>query len=454
MKKLFGTDGVRGVANQYPMTPEVALKMGRAIAAFFGAKTDKSQVIIGKDTRVSCSMLEHAVASGLCSMGIDVTAVGIVPTPAVAFLISKTEAMAGVMISASHNPFYDNGMKCFDENGNKLTDETEASLETLILNDETAIKCNDIQKTGMVTHDDRQATNDYIEFLKQTIPANLNLSEMKIVLDCANGATYRAAPALFSELGAQIDTLFIHPDGLNINHKCGSQHPEKLIRTVIEQNANIGLAFDGDGDRLIAVDEKGNIVTGDRILGICAGMLKDQGCLDHNKVVITVMSNIGLKSALDSMGIEYLVTDVGDRYVLEQMKASDAVLGGEDSGHMIFLRHHTTGDGILTALKLIEAMVYKNKPLSVLAGQIPVYPQVLMNVNVKEKPDLQSIPSLKREIQAVESILGKDGRVLVRYSGTQPLCRIMVEGPSPEETGNLCRRLTDAVRNAIGDRVN
>ncbi len=450
MGKLFGTDGIRGVANQYPMTPEIALAVGRAVTLFFKEEGKDLKIVIGKDTRISGDMIEHALVAGICSAGGDALLAGVVPTPAVACLAAFKDAAAGIVISASHNPFSDNGIKLFNGKGFKLADAREAAIEEMILDGKTAEMCRGVRETGRVVPL-VDAEDLYISFLKSAIPGGLDLSNMKIVIDASNGATYRTAPRLFADLGADVEMIFAWPDGKNINHGCGSQHPETLMERVKETGADIGLAFDGDGDRLIAVDEAGNVVTGDQILAVCAKAMKEKGTLRNDTVVSTVMSNIGFRLALKEMGIRDIMADVGDRYVMEEMQKSGAVIGGEDSGHMIFLGHHTTGDGILTALKLIEAVQqYEVKPLSELTKIMRVYPQKLMNVEVKKKPDLDSIPEIRDRIASVEKALGEKGRVLIRYSGTQPLCRIMVEGPTVEETERYCRELTDLIREVIG----
>jgi len=449
MGKLFGTDGIRGRANVYPMTAEMALNVGRAVAHIFRKDEGKPKIVIGKDTRISGSMIEHAMVSGICSMGGDASLAGVLPTPGVAFITASMGADAGIVISASHNPFYDNGIKIFKSDGYKLSDEKEAEIEQLILDDRMASICKSVQETGTVrTTED--AGRRYGDFLKRTLPETCRFDGMRIILDCSDGATYKVAPEIFADLGADIESLFISPDGKNINDNCGSQHTETLKEKVVETGADIGLAFDGDGDRLIAVDEKGNVITGDRILIICAKTMKQKGILKNNLVVSTVMSNIGFRLALRELDISNITADVGDRHVLREMIASGAVIGGEDSGHTIFLDHHTTGDGILTALKLVDAMKSESKPLSELRKIMAVFPQKLMNVEVKTKPDIETIPEIQDAIQLVEESLGEKGRVLVRYSGTQPLCRVMVEGPTPDETRGCCQQIVDVVQKVLG----
>lgn len=449
MGKLFGTDGIRGVANQYPMTPEMALKIGRATAAFFKKDDSRSKIVIGKDTRISGDMLEYALISGICSMGVDAYRAGIMPTPGVAVLTSLTGADAGIVISASHNPFYDNGIKIFNSDGYKLANRTEAEIEQFILGNKSGAPTKPVQEIGRAFKINN-AENRYATFLTDAMPTKDLFKGIKIILDCSNGATYRVAPAVFNELGAEVETLFADPNGKNINENCGSQHPEALMEAVVNRKAHIGLAFDGDGDRLTAVDEKGALVSGDQLLAVCAKHLKQKGLLKNNLVVSTVMSNLGLGLALKDMGITHKMTDVGDRYVMEAMVASGAVLGGEDSGHMIFLDQHTTGDGILTALRLMEVMHANSKPLSELCKIMAVFPQALKNVEVSQKPDLETVPEIQDAIKSVETNLGEQGRVLVRYSGTQPICRIMVEGPTMEETDRYCRQLSEIIKDKLG----
>jgi len=449
MGKLFGTDGIRGVANEYPITCEMAMDIGRAVAHLFRAETGKSKIVIGKDTRISGDMIEYALVSGICSIGADAFLAGVLPTPGIAYMTSSMGTNAGIVISASHNPYYDNGIKIFNQDGFKLSNEKEEEIENIVLNGKIVSMCKAIRDTGRAFKIG-DANKNYIGFLKSALPEGFSLNGIKIVIDCANGATYQVAPELFKELGADIESIYTEPDGKNINKSCGSQHPEALIEIVLKKDADIGLAFDGDGDRLIAVDEKGNVTTGDQILAVCANMLKQRDKLKNSLVISTVMSNLGLKVALKDMNIQHIMTDVGDRYVMEQMISSGAVLGGEDSGHMIFLDHHTTGDGIISALKLIESMKFESKPLSELKKIMTVFPQTLINVTVKSKPEIRSIPAVQEAIRSVEKDLGEKGRVLVRYSGTQPICRVMVEGPTEEETQKYCKQISDIVKNEMG----
>ena len=448
MDKLFGTDGIRGVANEYPMIPEMALKFGRAVGHHFG-DSKRSAILIGRDTRISGQMIESAIAAGICSMGLDVLLAWVIPTPGVAYLTKALGAAAGVVVSASHNPYFDNGLKLFDAGGFKLSIKKEEALEKSILKVDHATAAKKIRETGKIVNLN-DAGDRYKNFLKQLLPEGCRLENFKIALDCANGATYSLAPKLFTELGAEVYALYTKPDGKNINKQCGSQHPQSLTEKVKEIGANIGLAFDGDGDRLIAVDENGQILTGDQILAICARHLKSTSRLKSNIVVSTVMSNIGLGEALKEMGIENVITGVGDRFVMEEMRKQGAVLGGEESGHTVFLEHQTTGDGMLTALKLLEVMAIENKSLSELKTVMTIFPQVLINVDVSSKPPLETIPAVEAAIRYVENELAGKGRVLVRYSGTQQQCRVMVEGPENEVTSQLCRKIAKAVQDDIG----
>jgi phosphoglucosamine mutase len=448
MKKLFGTDGIRGIANQHPMTAEVALNVGRAIAYLSKREGHAPRIIIGKDTRLSGDMFESSLISGICSMGVQAISVGVIPTPGIAFLTHNMRADAGIVISASHNPMQDNGIKIFNGEGFKLSDEKENQIEELIFANNMH-KLNPASKEmGKLSRMD-DAAGRYVDFLKQTFPQDLNPEGMKLVLDCSNGATYRVAPAVFAELGVEVTTLFDQPDGKNINLNCGSQHPEALAKEVLRQKADAGFAFDGDGDRVIAVDEKGTVLTGDQALAICSAILKKEGKLTKNLVVRTVMSNLGLSVAFKKLGIDSVFADVGDRYVLKEMLARGAIIGGEDSGHIIFLLHHTTGDGLITALQLLAAMKKEGKPLSELAGIMTIFPQVLINLDVKKKPKIESVPEIMAIISQVEEKLGDKGRVLVRYSGTQNMCRVMVEGPTKKETESYCRQIANIVEKML-----
>jgi len=450
MGKLFGTDGIRGEANRYPMDSATAFAVGQAITHLFRRSgKHRTRVIIGKDTRISGYMLESSLEAGITSMGGDPYLVGVLPTPGIAYATYSMRADAGIVISASHNPFQDNGIKIFGGGGYKLSDERENTIEDLMAGGTLTGMTPTAAGMGQAyrLHD---MPGRYTVFLKNTFPRDLSLEGMKIVLDTANGATYKVAPAVFKELGAKLETIHNSPNGININENCGSQHTGDLARRVLETGAAVGLAFDGDGDRLIAVDEKGRELSGDQILLICALMLKEQGRLKNNLLVSTVMSNMGLRVACKKHGFTHHAAKVGDRYVLEDMQHLGGVLGGEDSGHMIFLDHHTTGDGILSALQLLSAMVRSGKPLSELAAQMDVYPQKLINLDVTSKPDLDTVPRIAEVIKQVEAELGDEGRVLVRYSGTQNMCRVMVEGPSVELTDKYCNQIADVIREVLG----
>ena len=450
---LFGTDGVRGMANEGNMTAEMVLQIGRATAyackEHHVEKGTRPRIIIGKDTRLSGYMLENALTAGITSMGVDVLLLGPIPTPAVAFITQSMRADAGIVISASHNPYFDNGIKIFSRTGYKLPDEMEAEIEDLVLSK----RINDIrpvaQEVGKAKRID-DAMGRYIEFCKNTFPDGMTLDGMNVVLDCSNGATYKCAPIIFSELGAAVTTIHAEPNGLNINDDCGSQHTQDLRAKVKELSADVGLAFDGDGDRLIAVDETGRELTGDQIIAICTKHYKDNGLLKNNLVIGTVMSNIGFHVALRDLGIDTDISDVGDRCVLELMQEKDAVLGGEDSGHIIFHNYHTTGDGIVSALQLLGIMHETGRSLSSLAEIMTVFPQVLINVDVSEKPPLSEVEKLQSAIADAEAELADKGRVLVRYSGTQPMCRVMVEGPTEALTKEIAERLAGIVTEAIG----
>ena len=448
MGRLFGTDGVRGVANMDPMTAEMALDIGRATAYFCKEHgvNKRHRIVIGKDTRVSGYMLESALTAGITSMGVDVLLVGPMPTPGIAFITHSMRADAGLVISASHNPYQDNGIKIFSRDGFKLPDSAEDEIEDLI----TSGRIKDIRPTAMDIGKAQRiddARGRYIVFCKNSFPEDCSLEGKKIVLDCSNGATYKIAPIIFKELGAEVISIHDKPDGVNINDNCGSQHTEDLRKLVLQSNADIGLAFDGDGDRLIAIDEHGEELTGDHIIAICAKMYKDLGLLKENLVVTTVMSNFGFMKSMKGLGIEQASANVGDRYVLEMMKERGAVLGGEASGHMIFLNHHTTGDGIISAMQLLAALCQSGKPLSELATVMQLAPQKLVNVDVQEKPPIDEVADVQEAIVAAENELGViNGRVLIRYSGTQSMCRVMVEGPDEETTNRLTNVLVDTVK--------
>ncbi|MBN1174928.1 MAG: phosphoglucosamine mutase [Micromonosporaceae bacterium] len=449
MGKLFGTDGIRGEANRHPMDAAMAFAVGQAVTHVLKKDNHTTRIVIGKDTRISGYMLESALEAGVTSMGGIAQMVGVMPTPGIAYITESMRADAGFVVSASHNPYQDNGIKVFSGSGFKLSDEQEAEIEDLILGGNLPNMVPDPRDMGRATRME-DALGRYIVFLKSTFPRNLSLEGIKIAMDVGHGATYKAGPAVFQELGAELTVINNTPNGLNINDNCGSQHTQDLRKAVLETGSVIGLAFDGDGDRLIAVDEQGKEITGDQILVICATQLKKEGKLANDLLVSTIMSNLGLTLACQRLGFSHHASKVGDRYVLEDMQRLGAVIGGEDSGHMIFLNKHTTGDGILTALQLVAAMLKASKPLSELATLMEVFPQKLINVNVASKPDVTTVPEIVAAIKKVETELEGKGRVLVRYSGTQNMCRVMVEGPTVELTEKYVREVADVVKAAIG----
>lgn len=449
MGKLFGTDGIRGEANKYPMDATMAFSVGQALTKVLKNEGLHGNIIVGKDTRISGYMLEGALEAGITSMGGNVKMVGVLPTPGIAYITDSMRADAGIVISASHNPFQDNGIKIFSGNGYKLSDQEETAIENLVLGGQLKSMTPHAREIGRARRME-DVIGRYVVFLKNTFPRRLSLEGVKIALDVGNGATYKVAPAVFRELGADVTTINDEPDGFNINDNCGSQHTERLRKVVLETGSAIGLAFDGDGDRLIAVDENGVELTGDQVLIICANQLKKEGKLRNDILVSTIMSNLGLRIACEKYGFKHHASKVGDRYVLEDMLRLDAVIGGEDSGHMIFRNHHTTGDGTLSALQLVAAMLKSNEPLSELAKQMDVFPQKLINVDVSRKPPVEEIPGLQLAIAKVERELEGKGRVLVRYSGTQNMCRVMVEGPTEELTEKYAREIADVVVSAIG----
>ncbi len=447
-RRVFGTDGVRGKANVHPMTPEFALRLGRAIAFVAGrGKNHAVRVLIGKDTRLSGYMLETALASGICAMGGHVMLTGPIPTPAVAQLTPSMRADAGVVISASHNPFEDNGIKLFGPDGFKLPDDEEAEIEALIEGpdlDKAAVTGEDIGDAIRV----EDSRGRYIVFAKTTFPQRLTLDGMKIVVDAGHGAAYRVAPSVFAELGADVHAIGVKPNGVNINDKCGALHPEGMASDVVSTGAVMGIALDGDADRVIIADEKGNIVDGDAIMAMCATRLLRQGRLPHNTLVTTVMSNFGLERAMKGAGGVLVRTAVGDRYVVEAMRKGGFSFGGEQSGHLIFLDHATTGDGVVAALQVAALLIEEGKPLSELAATCMTrMPQVLEN---EKFPSRRPVEEMRRTVAAMkeaESALGDQGRVLVRWSGTEAKLRVMVEG----EDEALIRRLTSAILDAARD---
>ena len=455
-RKLFGTDGVRGVANQYPMTAELAVRLGQAIAHHFkGRKNGGSQapfgqgtrILIGKDTRVSGYMFESGLAAGITSMGADVQLVGPLPTPGISVLTTGMRADAGIVISASHNPYQDNGIKIFGDDGYKLPDEEELAIEQLILGDNPPRPEPD--RVGKATRID-DATGRYIVFLKNTFPSDLTLDGLRIVVDCANGAAYKVAPSVFRELGAEVFTVGVEPDGYNINQDCGSLHPHRTAQRVRETRADIGISLDGDADRLVLVDENGDVVDGDSLLALCAIHLKEQGRLAENTLVTTVMSNVGLEVALERRGIDLVRTAVGDRYVVEEMRKHGFSLGGEPSGHLIFREHTTAGDGVLAALQVLAILQRRQQPLSELAALMTPFPQKLVNVDVREKPPLEQLENFQKRVAQIEEQLGSEGRVVARYSGTESKARIMVEGPDERTVNDFANELGRELRTVIG----
>jgi len=448
-RKLFGTDGIRGQANVAPMTPELALRLGRAIAVVAGqGRTRPPRLLIGKDTRLSGYMLETALASGICAMGGRVLLCGPIPTPAVANLTVTMRADAGLVISASHNPFDDNGIKIFGADGYKLPDSEEAAIEQLLGSpslDDGATGT----RIGRATRID-DAPGRYVVSAKNTFPRQMTLDGIKIVVDAANGAAYKVAPAVFGELGATVLSEGVKPNGTNINRACGALHPEHVAREVVRSNAQIGIALDGDADRVIIVDELGKVVDGDAVMALCGRHMIAENRLPHNTVVSTVMSNLGLERALASVGGILKRTAVGDRYVVEEMRQSGCGFGGEQSGHLIFLDHATTGDGIVAALQVLAIMVREQRPLSELVAFFEPSPQVLESVKLPKRRPFEEMPRLTASIAKVEKKLGRDGRVLVRWSGTEAKLRVMVEGPNETELREFVSHMIDEARNDLG----
>lgn len=448
MRRLFGTDGIRGRANYYPTTPEIALLLGKALATVLRRKPGRHRVVVGKDTRRSCYFFENAIIAGLCSMGVDTLILGPLPTPGIAFITTAYRAAAGVMISASHNPFSDNGIKIFNEEGYKLSDELETEIERIILHhdfgplpDDDAIGCNK-------RIDD--IAGRYIENVKNTVPKGFTLANMRLFLDCAHGAAYRVAPLVFWELGAEVLVRGDTPNGLNINDACGALHPSELQRCVIAHQTHVGIAFDGDADRVQMVDERGELVDGDQIIAICAKYLLEEGELPHRRVVVTVMSNLGLIKYLEQLGIEVIIAKVGDRHVIQSMRDHEVYFGGEQSGHLIFRRYSTTGDGLIAALQVLRVMQQRGQSLSQLASQFKKYPQVLTSVHVHEKVPLEQLTAVQSVIVDVEQRLENTGRVLVRYSGTENVCRVMVEGEEKALVEWCAESIVEAVKGEIG----
>ena len=440
-KKFFGTDGIRGTVGTYPITPDFMLKLGWAAGRVLGGKSG-GKILIGKDTRISGYLIESALEAGLSAAGIDAQLLGPMPTPAIAYLTQTLHAKAGIVISASHNPFEDNGIKFFSPEGTKLGDDVEHAIEAELNKD---IICNESASLGKASRLE-DARGRYIEFCKSTFPRTLGLNKLKIVIDCANGATYQIAPKVFEELGAEVIEIGISPDGLNINDGFGSTHPENLQKIVVAEQADLGIAFDGDGDRLIMVDQDGELVDGDQLLYVIAMSLYAKGELKGG-VVGTLMTNLGLEHAFKKHEIPFSRAGVGDRYVMEQLLEKNWRLGGESSGHLICLDQTTTGDGIVASLQVLAAVVEQGKSLKDLAAGMKKYPMLLINVRVSEKPDLDNNPQIQAALAEAESTLADTGRVLLRPSGTEPLIRVMVEGQDQKKVESVAQKLADVVKN-------
>ena len=445
MAVLFGTDGVRGVANK-KLTPSLAFKLGMAGAYVLGREGRRPLIAIGKDTRISGDMLEAALTAGILSVGGDCLRVGVIPTPGLAYLTRSYGCCAGIVISASHNPVADNGIKFFAADGFKLPDSIEEEIENLVLTDFTFPRPTGAD-IGRV-FDETTAPEKYLSFLKEEL--NVDLKGLKIVLDCANGAASNIAPRLFADLGAAVTVLYGDPNGININENCGSTHTDELQQEVKSQGADLGLAFDGDADRLIAVDEQGNLVDGDHIMVTCGLFRKQKGMLDKNKVTVTVMSNLGLKEAFEKAGITVQETKVGDRYIMEEMRRNGGVLGGEQSGHIIFLDHATTGDGLVTALELLRVIRETGQPLSCLSAQMRRFPQIMVNVRVDNKEELKTNQKIAAAISCAEEQLKGQGRILVRPSGTEPLVRVMGEALDEQKLKEVVNELAEVVAENLG----
>jgi phosphoglucosamine mutase len=449
-EKLFGTDGVRGTANVYPMTAEVALSLGQAVAHVLAESgAERPRIIIGKDTRLSGYLFEDALAAGICSMGVDVIQVGPMPTPGMAFLTVDMRCTAGVMISASHNEYLDNGIKFFSRDGFKLPDDLEERIEHLVQSGELAGLRAPADAIGQARRID-DVEGRYVVFLKKTFPREMSLDGVRVVLDCAHGAAYKVGPTVLRELGAEVFALGVDPNGRNINDGCGSLFPEKTAAKVREVRADVGIALDGDGDRCVMVDEHGESVDGDALLALFAADLHERGELAGDTVVATVMSNLGLEKALGKMGLGLVRTPVGDRYVVEAMRAGGFSLGGEQSGHMIFLDHNTTGDGLITALQTLAIMGRTRRKLSDLVQSFQRFPQVLVNVRVADKKPIEQLPAVAEAIERVEKSLRGAGRVLIRYSGTEPKARVMVEGEDEAQVSGYARELAEVLQRSLG----
>jgi len=449
-RRIFGTDGVRGKANRSPMDSEMALSLGRAIAALFNNGAHRNRIVIGKDTRLSGYMIETALASGICSMGADVMLVGPMPTPGIAFITRSMRADAGVVISASHNRFDDNGIKFFDSDGFKLPDEKERWMEEFIAEGRSGALRPSGEKIGKASRID-DASGRYIQFLKGAFPYHLSLEGLRLVVDCANGAGYSIAPQVFQELGAEVIELATAPDGLNINRDCGSLYPERMCDLTKRMRANAGIALDGDADRVIMCDENGSLVDGDVIMALAAADRKERGRLKDDTLVATIMSNLALDRAMRERGIDVIRTKVGDRYVIEAMREGGYTLGGEQSGHMIFLDKNTTGDGIMGALQVLAVMLRAGQPLSELARIFEPYPQVRVDVEVLRKCAFDEIPEIARTVKSIEGELGGEGRLVLRYSGTENIARVMVEGEDRKRITNMASDIAGLIRNHLGD---
>lgn len=451
-RKFFGTDGIRGKANVYPMTGEVAFSLGRAVTEHFkkqNTKRKKPLIIVGKDTRLSCYMLEQAFSAGVCSQGGEVVLTGPLPTPGIAFVTKSMRADAGIMISASHNPYFDNGIKIFDADGFKLPDDVESQLEEMIV---------DPHKLPVMTNGDlgnakrlREVFGRYLVHCKAALDDRFDMEGMRVVLDCANGAAYKVAPMMFRELGAEVFALGVEPNGKNINLECGSLYPNKTKEKVKEYRADLGVCLDGDADRCVIVDELGKVVEGDELIACFARLLLDQGHLKKGDTVVgTIMSNLGLENYLLSLGLKFHRTKVGDRYIIEFMRKNNCLLGGEPSGHLIFRQNSTTGDGALAALKMVECMLFYKKTVSQLTGEVNLYPQVLKNIVVSSKPSIEDNKAIQSCLSEVEKKMGTKGRVVLRYSGTEPKIRVMVEGENKALVDEVCEELVKVVKEELG----
>jgi phosphoglucosamine mutase len=449
MGKLFGTDGIRGIANVEPMTCEIALKLGRAAGHVFRKDERRHRILIGKDTRLSGYMIESALVAGICSMGVDALVVGPMPTPAVALITRSLRADAGVVISASHNPYEDNGIKFFSRDGFKLPDDIETQIENLIASGEIDHIRPTAHKVGKAFRID-DAVGRYIEFVKTSIPKGITFEGVRIVADCANGAAYKVAPSVLAELGADVIPMNVDPDGTNINKGCGSVHIEQMCEETKKRGAHVGMAFDGDADRVLLADEDGNCVDGDQIMAMCAIDMIIEGRLARNTLVATVMSNLGLERAIKYAGGSLVKTAVGDRYVVEEMLRGNYNVGGEQSGHIVFLDYNTTGDGMITALQVLALMQKTGKSLKELASRMTRFPQSLVNVSVKRKEPLENIPKIQERIRSAEEKLGDAGRILVRYSGTESLARVMVEGVDEAEITEIAESIARAIGEELG----